>query len=184
MFEARTARGARRGERGLSAIELLAGIALLAIAMLMIPSLTGTVQRQRAAALTRQLTGEIHRAQSEAISTGWQVRLVGYGSAATNGRANQYRLLGRASTLTAWPDPLAAPFSSATQSAGPWVDVPSEFGGVAVNGGSADAFWLTFDPRGAVVDRANFSPLTVEHHTESATQKRLVVSATGTVRIE
>lgn len=176
---------ARNPQSGISAVEIVVAAALLMVGAMMVPTLTESVRDQRAGAATRQIVSELRHAQSQALTTGWQVRLVGYPASATNGRANQYRMIGRASTASPWPDALGPDARSATQFATSWTDLSQRFPGVDLDPGrvGTEPFSITYDPRGAVVAREHFAPLAVVARLGDARARRISVGPAGKVTI-
>ena len=175
-----------RQQRGVSAVELLAGIALLAMGMMIVPSMSETIDRQRAAGVTRQLASQVRLAQTRAVTTGWEYRVVGFPAAATNGRANQYRLIGRSTSASPWISALSGQADSATQYAGPWINLSIDTPGIDLNPAQVggDAFWVTFGPRGAVLDRSNFTPMSVATADPDGKSWTMTVSTAGKVTIQ
>jgi prepilin-type N-terminal cleavage/methylation domain-containing protein len=167
--------------KGFTLTELLVALTIGGfILALALPAFMTTVRRSRLAAAARQVATDLREARSQAITSGWEYRLVGY-DATSSTRRNQYRCLGRSSAAGAWPDIDSAPFRSTTQYASAWTDIGSAFPGVGLQ--SADAgFEVTFDARGAApAADDDFNPLTVSGTIGSAT---VTVAMSGSIRID
>ncbi len=133
------------------------------MAMVAVPSLLGQVRSSRLNAAARQLATDTQEARWRAVRTGWQYRIVGYGSAATTNK-NKYRLLGRSSTSVSWPADTDAVTSSSTQVVQAWVDFEKLYPAVALNAGitaNGGRFFVSFDARGAAFERQAVAPLVV-----------------------
>ncbi|MCP3982308.1 MAG: hypothetical protein GY716_23645 [bacterium] len=152
------------------------------VALIVIPNFSGVVQRNRHSSALRRIVSDVREARSNAVSTGWEYRVIGYDTNDSGSRSNQYRMLGRRSTSVAWPAEEVAPFSDAVRVAGAWVDIASEYHGVGLDTG-ANRFEVTFDPRGASPDAGtSFNPLKVTGY--DGMQTKVSVSASGGIRIE
>ncbi len=167
-------------------VELAIALAIGGMVLLVaIPAFTSVVERSRLDIATRYLTNEVRSARSKAVTTGWEYKLMGFGSASTSTNAKRYRLLARKTSATAWPADTVAPFSSTTQYAGPWSD-PSKLdktlellpGGTGTNA----RFEIAFDARGAVTtaggDFASGTPFRVRVKTRIT---QIIVSPVGGV---
>jgi Tfp pilus assembly protein FimT len=171
--------------RGVSLIELLIVVAVAIILMVIaMPNFIQFMRLYRRDAAVQQLVGDVRRARAEAIRTGWQYRVVGFNAGATNSFKGQYRLMARNSAAVAWPADTASAFESATQIAGPWVDMNSMFPGVSLNASDAtEDFVVAFDSRGVRIEvDPSFSPLVISNN--SATAKTVSISAVGSVKVE
>jgi prepilin-type N-terminal cleavage/methylation domain-containing protein len=167
-------------QRGFSMIEVLVAVTIGGLIVLAgVPAMTNLVQRSRLDTATRELLSDVREARSRAITTGWEFSVIGFHATTGGSWRNQYRLIGRRSGAVAWPDTDDAPFSSATQFAGAWVDLTSRHSGVSLQP-SATSFTLTFGPRGTPTSTSGFAPLVVAN--DNATRS-LTVSTSGAVRI-
>ncbi len=167
-------------ERGLSAVELLCALTILAmLALIGFPTFVQTIERSRHGSAVRHALSDFREARSQAISTGWQFRVVGFD---TNGGSlsNRYRVFGRSSTSVSWPLDNAAPFQSSTALATPWVEVAEKYYGIGLDA-SSTRFELTFDSRGAAV-ATGFSPLRV--FGADGIETNFTVSPGGKVKIQ
>jgi Tfp pilus assembly protein FimT len=133
------------------------------MAMVAVPGLLNSVRSSRLGAAARQLATDTQEARWRAVRTGWQYRIVGYGSSAGSNK-NKYRLLGRSSTAVSWPADTAAVTSSATQVATAWTDFGKLYPQVNLNQGitaNGGRFYVSFDARGAAFERQAVAPLVV-----------------------
>jgi type IV fimbrial biogenesis protein FimT len=168
-------------QKGFTLLELLCALAVAAIAMaIVMPAFRSIMQRSRRDAAVRQVVLDVREARAQAITTGWEYRIVGYGADEDSSLRNQYRILARRSTAVAWPDESASPFESATQKAEGWKNIATEYPGVNLEAGD-ERFELTFDARGTSAAGA-FNPLTVTGHDGSS--KSLTVSLVGAVTVQ
>jgi prepilin-type N-terminal cleavage/methylation domain-containing protein len=170
--------------RGFSAIELLLvmGIVLILVSV-SVPSLSTMMRIYRQGAATQQIIGDLRKARSEAIRTGWQYRIIGFNSGGTSDYRNQYRLMGRQSSAFGWPSGTVDAFTSATQLAGAWVDINSLYPGISFNPDDATAdFSVVFDARGVRISFDSFDPLVVDMG--SGTSKSVIVSTVGGIKSE
>jgi Tfp pilus assembly protein FimT len=173
-------------QRGFSMTEVIMIMALLGmILMVAIPGFAAVMERSRLNAALRTVMNDVREARVEATTSGWQYQIVGYASG-NDGRANQYRMLGRRSTAVAWPDEDSPAFTSDTQLAGPWVDMGYLFTGVHLepnNAADDPRFELTFDARGAAtMSNESFAPFQLRNEHETVIAFR--VSAAGGIRTE
>jgi prepilin-type N-terminal cleavage/methylation domain-containing protein len=173
-------------QRGVTMIEVSVATAIgLLIVMVAIPAFNTTLERSRVESATRRVVSTVREARTRAVSTGWEYRVIGFGNASSSAARNQFRWMGRNSSATAWPDDNVAPFTGATQVAGPWIDVVSEYGGVDLDpSGSvaSDRFEIAFDSRGAVsASSGNFAPFRVLNDDHA---KGFRISAVGSVSLE
>jgi Tfp pilus assembly protein FimT len=159
-------------------MEAMCAVAVAALLVTLFASVfTGTLERSRVDAAVRELATEMREARSQAITRGWEFRIVGYRDGAADGPENQYRALGRQSSAVDWPAEDTDAFESETQMAGSWTDLASKYPGVAVAAGS-ERFELTFDSRGTA---AGGGALSVNGH---GSTKTLTVSVSGSVKVE
>jgi prepilin-type N-terminal cleavage/methylation domain-containing protein len=150
-------------QRGFSIAEMTVALAIASLILLTaIPAFSNILGKSRVTAATRQVTGDIRTARGQAIASGWQYKVFGFGSTSTNANKNKYRILGRNNTSTAWPADTSAVLSSATQFAGPWMNISSDYPGVVMDPGgssSQDRFDVLFDSRGlATMSTSDFTP--------------------------
>lgn len=161
-------------------IVLAVGTALMALAM---PTFNTVIRDYRRDAAIQQVARDLRLARSQAISTGWQYRVIGFPGGAASDNANQYRLMARSSSAVAWPADDAAPFESATQLARSWVEFGQLHPQVTLSPGSTAPFSVAFDSRGARVEiTPNMDPLIIEG--QSAETRSVGVSAVGRVTTE
>jgi Tfp pilus assembly protein FimT len=155
------------------------------VTVITMPSFMNLLQVYRRDSAVGQIAGDVRKARIEAIRTGWQYRVYGFNAGSSSAYKNKYRLMARSSGGVSWAADSAAPFQSATQMAGPWVDVGALFKGVTMNPTDAsDHFWVTFDSRGVRIELdASFDPMMVKNTNISAT-KSLRVTTAGTVKIQ
>ena len=173
----------KKGNRGFSIIELMVvvGIALIMVTVA-VPAVTTMMRSYRRDGAVQHLVGDLRRARTEAIMTGWQFRIFGYNTVSTSPYKNQYRIMGRSSTAAGWPDDTAAPFQSSTQVARDWVNIPRIYQGITLNPGDATSdFYVAFDSRGVRIELDSFAPLVVSGQTGST--KSVTVSTVGSARI-
>lgn len=165
-------------------VELLAAMlvaTLLAFAAL--PPLVEIIHNSRLKAAATRVAADLQQARSRAVSTGWEYRVAGFSTAASDEHRNQYRIMARSSVSIVWPDATTGAFESPTQSVGEWVDVDQLYSGIMINDGNTDEFAVTFDARGIPVERSlNFDPLEVSN--DVGIEKFLTVSAVGSVAID
>jgi len=133
------------------------------MAMVAVPGLLNSVRQSRLGAAARKLATDTQEARWRAVRTGWQYRIVGYGSSASSNK-NKYRLIGRSSTAVAWLSDTAAVTSTATQFASAWIDLSKQYPKVNLNQGitaNGGRFFVSFDARGAAFERQAVAPLVV-----------------------
>jgi prepilin-type N-terminal cleavage/methylation domain-containing protein len=174
-----------RTERGYTLVEVLVGVALLAIvAGLAIPSFLAYTQRSKLDAAVRQLVEDVRQARSKAVLRGWEYRIYGFNSGSSSVYKNKYRLMGRSSTAVAWPADSAASFESATAMVSEWVNIGTVYPGVRFNPtDGTDHFWVAFNDRGVAYDiDDSFKPLNVTHPTGGT--KTVTVTSAGSVRVQ
>lgn len=177
----------RLGNEGVSLIELVAAVAVLALLVgVAAPSFLTMMGRSQVDAASRQLLSDVRLARSMAIGqVGWEYKVLGFNANAPSPFANQYRILGRGPGQP-WPADTVAPFpQNATQMAGPWVNMNAEYSGAMINPADGTSrFWVTFNARGVRIDIDNsFNPSLVI--TDGGTmQRRVSVSLPGVVTIQ
>jgi len=161
---------------------MMVALALGGLVMLVaVPGLWGILQRSRLDAAVRHMVADLHDARSQAITTGWEYRIVGFDSGSSL-NANQYRLLARNSSSASWPADDAAPMLSSTQYAGSWVRIDSMYPGVNLDY-TSPRFELTFDSRGTAAGAAaNFNPLRLIGH--DGDEARVQVSVVGGITVQ
>lgn len=171
-------------QRGLSMVEMLAAMALVAaLALASAPPLVEIVRNSRLKAAARHIAGDLQQARSRAVGTGWEYRVVGFGAAASNEHRNEYRVMARSAPSVVWVDETSGPLESSTQIVGEWVGIDDLFPGVRINDSDGDGFALTFDSRGIPVEKSlNFDPLQVSNSTGS--EKFLTISSVGNVAVD
>ena len=179
----------RLGNKGVSLIELVAAVAVLGLLVgVAMPSFLTMMRRSQVDAATRHILSDAHRARSLAITTGWEYKFFGYNADAPNPFANQYRFLARSTAAVGWPAEAAAPFQSATQIAGPWVNLNNEYPGALINPGDTGGlarFWVAFNARGVRIERDDsFNPLNIRSDSVGAVTRSLNVSLPGIVTIQ
>ncbi len=179
----------RLGNKGVSLIELVAAVAVLALLVgVAMPSFLTMVRRSQVDAATRHILSDVHRARSLAITTGWEYKFFGYNSDAPSPFANQYRFLARSTAAVGWPADAAAPFQNATQIAGQWVNLNIEYPGALINPGDTGGqarFWVSFNARGVRTELDNsFNPLNIRSDSVGAVTRSLNVSLPGIVTIQ
>jgi prepilin-type N-terminal cleavage/methylation domain-containing protein len=171
--------------RGFSVLELLAVLMIFGVvAGIALPKFTGLIHSFRRDAAIQQIAGDVRRARTEAIRTGWQYRIFGFNSGSTSANKNQYRFQARSSGAVAWPADTVAPFTSTTQMAGQWVNFTTQFPGVSLNpDDTTERFWVSFDPRGVRIELDDsFDPLYITNTTGST--KSVAVATVGSVKVQ
>jgi len=153
-------------QSGTTLSETLIALAIGALLVLVaVPAFLSMIKVSRLHAAARQAVGDLREARAQAIATGWECKVVGFGNASTDPNRNQYRVMARQTSGVAWPSDTAPTFKSTTQRADPWVDVSSAFPGVQLDPGGTstnDRFEIVFDSRGAATPSLNdFSPFRV-----------------------
>ncbi len=130
-----------------------------------VPAFLSMIKISRLHAAARQTIGDLRKARAQAIATGWECKIVGFGNASGDPNRNRYRLIARQTSAVAWPTDSSATFKSGTQRAEPWVDMSSAFPGVQLDPGGAssnDRFEIVFDSRGSALASANdFTPFRI-----------------------
>ena len=180
----------RLGNKGVSLIELVAAVAVLALLVgVAMPSFLTMMRRSQVNAATRHILSDVNRARSLAITTGWEYRILGFNVDAPSPFANQYRFLARANNTIDWTlFETVAPFQSPTQMAGPWVNLNNEYPGALINPGDTGGqarFWVAFNARGVRIERdVSFNPLNIRSDSVGAVTRSLNVSLPGIVTIQ
>jgi type II secretory pathway pseudopilin PulG len=175
-----------KDSRGFSMLEIMVVVGIfMIVASVVFPKFTKLIYSYRRDAAMQQLAGDTRRARTEAIRTGWQYRIFGFNHTSTSAFKNQYRLMARSSGAVAWPADSVAAFTSTTQMAGQWVNIPSRYPGVRLNpSDGTERFWVAFDSRGVRIELDDsFDPLYVVHQTESF-QRQVDVTAVGSVKTQ
>ena len=170
---------------GFSLVESMLAIAIASVIMgALLPRFTTIVRTFRRDGVTDQIAADVRKVRAQSISTGWQYRIIGFSSGSTNANKGQYRMMGRSSSAIAWPADNAAQLKTATQMAGPWVDIRTMFPGVSLNpANTATHFSVAFDSRGVRIELdATFDPLVIQSQTGSS--KSLRITPVGNVEIQ
>ena len=171
-----------KNKRGFSLVEAMVTLSIGAILMAAImPGFMNLMRTYRRDAAVDKVSGDVRKARAQAIATGWQYRLMGInqGYSGTSTYKNQYRFMARRSTADGWPADTVAPMKSATQYAGPWIDVGKTYPGVKLNPtDNSQHFSVAFDSRGVRIELdTSFDPLVVVPQTGGS--KSVRVSAVG-----
>jgi Tfp pilus assembly protein FimT len=143
-----------RGHRGISALELLVVVGILAIlAGIGTPALLGALERSRLEAGASELVGALRRAQADAVSQGGFFR-VHLGSDPAVGRPNSFRIE-RSTNGAVWPSP-ADTIATSPLVVTEWVDLARQYPGLTVgfpvDSSARTLTWITYNSRGAFVD--------------------------------
>jgi prepilin-type N-terminal cleavage/methylation domain-containing protein len=151
---------------GFTLSETLVALAIGGLLVLVaVPAFLNMIKVSRLRAAARQTVGDLREARAQAIATGWECKIVGFGAASGDPNRNRYRIVARQTSAVAWPADTSPVFKSVTQRADPWMDVGSAFPGVQLDpGGSStnDRFEIVFDSRGAATASVNdFNPFRV-----------------------
>lgn len=166
-------------QRGFSLLEALCAIAIgILLLTIFVSIFLGTLERSRVDAAMREVVSDVRELRSQAITKGWQYRVVGYRDGSTGNHPNEYRVFGRRSSAVAWPNEDGPAFETATQMAGSWTNLAEKYPGVTVSS-AASRFEVSFDSRGTA---PGASAVTVTGH--DGRTKTLTVSVTGSVKIE
>jgi Tfp pilus assembly protein FimT len=173
-------------ERGTSVAEALVALAIASLVVLIaVPGLRYVIRGTTLRAAARQAVGDLREARAEAIATGWECRIVGYGTGSSHPNRNQYRVMARKTSAVAWPADTSAILKTSSQKVGPWVDITTAFPGVELDpGGSSadDRFEILFDSRGAATaSPTDLSPLRVVGEGKPAS---ISVSAAGGITLQ
>lgn len=171
--------------KGITLPELLVVAAVAVILMgVSMPAFLTMRENARLKGAVMHVVSDVQDARSRAIVTGWQYRLLGFNAGADSAYRNQYRLLARRSSAVPWPEQTTAPFESATQVAGLWVDLVALYHGVRLNPEEITAsFWITFDGRGVPIEiNGSASPLRIAGG--QGASRAVLVSPVGSVRVQ
>jgi prepilin-type N-terminal cleavage/methylation domain-containing protein len=176
-----------KNRRGFSLVEALVAISIGAIMLAgVMPGFLNLTRMYRRDAAIDQVTGDVRKARAQAISTGWQYRVMGFneGWSSTSIYKNQYRIMGRRSTGDGWPADTVAPMQSATQYASPWINIGKIYPGVRLNPtDTSQHFSVAFDSRGVRIELdTSFDPLVIVPQTGTA--KSVRVSAVGSAIVQ
>lgn len=132
------------------------------VVLVSVPAFRYMIRSSRLHAAARQAVSDLREARAQAIATGWECKIVGFGNTSGLANKNQYRIMARLTSAVAWPSDTSPILKSSTQRVEPWTDVPSAFPGVQLDpGGSStnDRFEVVFDSRGSATTSTNdFSP--------------------------
>jgi prepilin-type N-terminal cleavage/methylation domain-containing protein len=176
-----------KNQKGFSLIEAMVVVSVGAILMVaVLPGFMGLMRSYRRDAAVEQVAGDIRKARAQAIATGWQYELMGFnqGWTGTSTNKNQYRIMARRTTADGWPADTVAPMKSATQYAGPWINIGRSYPGVQLNPtDTSQHFSVAFDSRGVrIALDTSFDPLVVVP--QSGPSKSIRVSAVGSASIQ
>jgi prepilin-type N-terminal cleavage/methylation domain-containing protein len=176
-----------KNQRGFSLVEAMVALSIGAILLAAImPGFMGLMRTYRRDAAVEQVAGDIRKARSQAIATGWQYRIMGFnqGWSGSSTYKNQYRIMARRTTADGWPADTVAPMKSATQYAGPWIDVGRSYPGVKLNPtDTSQHFSAAFDSRGVRIELdTSLDPLVVVP--QSGPSKSIRISAVGSASIQ
>ena len=152
-----------------------------------LPFFTAMMQSTQLDAAARQLAADVRDARALATQTGWQYRLVGFNESAGPPQKNQYRLLGRSSPGGAWPAATAAPFQSATQMAGTWVNFTQLYPNVNLNPAVTNpSFYVSFNAQGVALEFNPTAPpwMTITPTSGASTARQVTITAAGGVKIQ
>lgn len=151
----------RRGQPGMTLIEVLLVVAILGIvAGFGLPNLVGALQRNRARGTADILTTAMRDARARAIATGWIFRVVGFNDNNGGTSANRFRIEGKINAAALWPSsPWATtkPFQTSTQAGDRVISLPVEYPGNRLNVGDAgglaqcgiaNSFCIEYSPQG------------------------------------
>lgn len=172
------------GSAGFTLVELVVVVGIVVVMLAIgLPYFSSMIKGSRLDGATRRLVGDVREARSRATLTGWQYKILGFKYGGGGANPNQYRIVGRSSTSVAWPSDTAQSFQSATQMAGPWIDVTEEYPGVQLNAASGYAsFYVTFNALGVAFEITNFSPLVVT--SDAGGSMSVTVTPAGGVKIQ
>ena len=173
-------------QRGTTLIETLVALAIGGFFVLVaVPAFLNMIRISRLHAAARQAVGDLREARAQAIATGWECKIVGFGAASGDPNRNKYRLIARQTSAVAWPSDTAPVFKNSTQRVEPWLDVSSAFPGVQLDPGGTstnDRFEIVFDSRGSATASLNdFNPFRI---TGDGKPAAITVSAPGGITLQ
>jgi prepilin-type N-terminal cleavage/methylation domain-containing protein len=174
-----------RNQRGFSLVETMVALCIAGIVMgAFLPNILAAMRSYRRDGVVEQIAGDIRKARSQAIATGWQYRIMGISQGNTSTYKNQYRFMARRTTADGWPADTVAQMQSATQMAGPWININKIYPGVKMNPTDTSAhFSVAFDSRGVRIELdTNFDPLVIVP--QSGPSKTVRISAVGSTSIQ
>ena len=176
-----------RNRRGFSLVESLITLSIaIIITAAILPGFVGLMRTYRRDGAVEQIAGDIRKARSKAIATGWQYRVMGFnqGWSSSSIYKNQYRIMARRSTADGWPADTVDPMSSATQMASPWIDVSKIYPGVRLNPtDTSQHFSVAFDSRGVRIEvDSSLDPLVIVP--QAGPSKTVRVSAVGSALVQ
>ncbi len=180
------------GNRGVTALELVAAVALTAIAVgSAVPLLMTSVDNARFNAAVQQIAADIRLARSKAVTTGWEYRIHGRDRRG-GANANQYRLEGRRTTGITWPTEADPAGQTADWYVGPWVRIGVIYPGIQLDNsatGEAPPLYAGFDRSGKLCTPLTqcfngVSPLMITKESSGQTRQISIAPATGAVRVQ
>lgn len=180
------------GNQGVTAIELVAAVALTAIAVgAAVPIMMTSVENARLKAAVQQIAGDMRLARSKAVTTGWEYRIRGRDRRG-GANANRYRIEGRRPTASAWPAEADPAGQTADWYVGPWVQIGLIYPGIQLDNsatGTDPPLYAGFDPSGKLCTPLTqcyngVSPLIITKDSPGQTRQISVAPATGAVRIQ
>ncbi len=177
----------RRGRPGFSISDLMAACSIMAtFSMMAIPAFNATVSSSRLDGVARQMLSDLHEARSRAVTTGWRFRILANDSTASGSHQNQYRIEGKnagACDNIGWPAESAGPAATSTIWVGQWVDLNSQYHGIAVSpSGGSGTFSVCFDGKGIATLPAGQSG--VQFTNSSGVVRSIVISTAGSAEIQ
>ena len=190
--ETRTRRpstSARREQRdgGFSAVELVIGVAMLAIvAATGVAMFLPTIQRYQTRSGADQIAGDLRKIQGLAMTSGSRHRLFVRDCPSGPSPCKEYRIE-RGGAGGVWPASSDTPTTNGNVLT-EWLDLQREYAGVRVtqlrNSAPTDRDNILFDSRGASVNPGVTYPLTVTVLHTSGTQRTVQVRSAGGVRMQ
>lgn len=180
-------RGVGWGSRGFTALELIIVVVFVVVlAAVGFPTLLGTIQRYRTRAGADQVTGELRRIQSLAMTTGSRHRLFIRACPGVTVACKEYRRE-REAAGPAWPASSDSTSSNANVLT-EWVDIERAYGGVLLtslkDAGGTDRTEIIFDSRGASVNAGVTYPLTITVAHTSGAQRTIQIKSAGGVKMQ
>jgi Tfp pilus assembly protein FimT len=155
------------------------------LVLVAVPAFLSMIKVSRLHAAARQTVGDLREARAQAIATGWECKVVGFGATSADPNRNRYRVIARQTSAIAWPSDTSPVFKSSTQRVEPWMDMSSAFPGVQLDPGgtsSNDRFEIVFDSRGSATPSPNdFNPFRVVGNGKPAV---ITVSAPGGILLQ